>query len=120
MVATRWDISILDGTERNDRPRRAHRFHVGDKHYVVCGCGSHPVPPEYSFVVMGALYVCKPEALMDYEDDDPDRLVREIFGYVHPMLPAAVDAYQWREFEHRVHEWVCEHRAAAAMRAHRG
>ena len=22
LVATRWDISILDGTERNDRPRR--------------------------------------------------------------------------------------------------
>ena len=97
-----------------------HRFRVRDNHYIVdlCGCGRHPAPPEFNFLVLGALYICKPETLMDYEDDDPDKLVREIFDTVHPMVPAAVDVDQWWEFEHRVHKWVCDHRTAAALRDH--
>ena len=43
-------------------------------------------------------------------------IIRAVFDQVHPLLPAVADVDAWWEFKHRVHEWVCEHRAAASLR----
>jgi hypothetical protein len=38
---------------------------------------------------------------------------RAVVDEAHPLLLAVADIDASWEFEHRVHEWVCEHRAAA-------
>jgi hypothetical protein len=95
-----------------------HRFHVDGWNYIIevcyrCGPASEPV-----LVFDTIIYACVSDALLDHECNEPEKVVRHVFDQVHPLLPDAVDLDQWWEFEHRVHEWVCEHRAAGALRMH--
>ena len=96
-----------------------HRFQVNSRGYIVevCGCGDHPVAePVTTFDSI--VYTCVPDDLLDHEDDEPEKVVRQVFEHVHPLLPAAIDVDQWGEFTDKVLAWVCEHRAAAALRDH--
>jgi hypothetical protein len=95
-----------------------HRFHVDGRNYIIEGCcrcnrAAEPVP-----VFDTIIYACVSDELLDHEDDEPEKIVRAVFDQVHPLLPDAVDVDQWWEFEHRVHEWGCEHPAVTALREH--
>ena len=96
-----------------------HRFHVDGRGYIVevCGCGDHPAAePVPTFDVI--IYTCVPDELLDHEDGEPEKVVRRAFEHVHPLLPGQIDVHQWGEFPDKVYAWVCEHRAAAALRVH--
>jgi hypothetical protein len=83
----------------------------------VCGGGHHPAPVSAGpFDVM--LVECVSEELLDHEDDSPDKIVRDVIEHAKKFMPSAITAEHWHEFAEAAHEWVCEHRAAAAIRHH--
>jgi len=94
-----------------------HRFDGRAVIVQVCARGEHPAPepvPLFDSIIV----IAAPGAMADHEDDEPEKIVRAVFDQVHPLIPNAVDADAWWEFEHRVHEWLCEHRAAAPLLDH--
>ena len=97
-----------------------HRFNVAGRDYVlqVCGCGHHPAPVSAGpFDVM--LVECVSEELLDHEDDSPDKIVADVMDHAKQYMRRAITSEQWKEFAHAAHDWVCEHRAAAAIRDHK-
>ena len=96
-----------------------HGFNVAGRKYVlqVCGCGHHPAPVSAGpFDVV--LFECVPEELLDHEDDSPDKIVRDVVTHAKQYMPNAISPEQWHDFALAAHDWVCEHRAAAAIRDH--
>ena len=96
-----------------------HRFHVSSRNYVlqVRGCGEHlaPVRAGPADVV---LVECVPDELLDHEDDKSEKVVRDVIIHAKQYMPSAITAEQWHDFALAAHDWVCEHRAAAAIRDH--
>jgi len=93
-----------------------YRFHMRGRAYnvQVCGCGSHPAPTA-SGASDVTLFTCVPDELLDHEDDDPYKIARDAIARVRKFLPHTVSEAEWEAFEEAVVDWVCEHRAAAAL-----
>jgi hypothetical protein len=96
-----------------------HRFNLAGRDYVlqVCGCGEDPAPVSAGPADV-VLFECVPDELLDHEDNSPDKIVGDVIDHAKQYMPSAITSEQWREFILAAQDWVCEHRAAAAIRDH--
>ena len=96
-----------------------YRFDVDGHSYLIqiCGCGGHPAagtigPAEVTLIT------CVREELLDHEDDDPNKVARDAVKHAKRLLPDPIPDEQWEGLYEAVVQWVCEHRAAAAIAHH--
>lgn len=112
VLNVRYDISMAAQIRDLE-----HRLNVAGRDYVlqVCGGGRHPAP-----VSAGPLDVmlveCVSEELLDHDDNSPDKIVRDVIDHAKRYMPSAITSEQWAEFYEVAFQWVCKHRAAAAIR----
>jgi hypothetical protein len=94
-----------------------HRVNVAGRAYVLQVCvGAHSPTPVSAGPFDVMLFECVSEQLLDHEDDEPEKVLRQLIDDANPFMPDAITVKQWSEFSNKVYAWVCEHRAAASIR----
>ena len=93
------------------------RLHADGRLYAieVCapGVNSQRVPTD-AFDVRVIADV--PANFADYDDDEPEDVVRYIVNFVKPLVPPSVSSQQWDAIATAVRPWVWAHRHVAACR----
>ena len=90
-------------------------FDADGRAYIVevCAPGNDPAPESVgAFDVHIVADV--PDNVGDYEDDEPEQVVRHVMDYLRPLLPASLPVSQWAKFSDVLLAWVCAHRHRSA------